>query len=208
MSFFCIVFNEKNQETSTNILGVSVLGGTRWNPSEPVQICPDPFEHVETCYNRSKHVSIRSDLLEHVTIRWDMLEHVQTCWNTFRPVETTRFQASPLLPLPLPLFPFLFFWGGGGRGRVGSHHHHRPPEGGGGRSPPPLRILTTTKNFFLSKYSNLQHLCNLPTLEVSLSPLLLKTTKLMKNVLNKKQNSLWHTEMIWNLKSPPPPKYY
>ena len=34
-----------------------MLGGTHWNPSEPVQICPDPFEPVET----------RSDLLKHVS---------------------------------------------------------------------------------------------------------------------------------------------
>ena len=146
MSFFCIVFNEKNQETSTNILGVSVLGGTRWNPSEPVQICPDPFEHVETCYNLSKHVSIRSDLLEHVRTCRNTLQSVQTCWNTFRPVET-RFHASPLLPpSPSPFSPFFFFLGGG--------------EGGGGRggntiTGPPLRILTTTKKNY-QNYQNIQ----------------------------------------------------
>ena len=105
-----------------------MLGGTRWNPSEPVQICPDPFEPVET--------------------RSDLLKHVQTCGNTFRPVET-RFKVSPLHPLPLlPLFPFLL--GGKGRGEGGGGRGGKPspspaPRRRGGRSPPPLRILT--KNY-------------------------------------------------------------
>ena len=150
-----------------------MLGGTHWNPSEPVQICPDPFEPVET--------------------RSDLLKHVQTCWNTFRPVET-RFQASPLplhpLPLlPLPLFPFL--WGGGGRGREGEGGGGRGgntitgPRRGGGRSPPPLRILT--KNYQNSL--TLSSLCVIYPRGFSLSPQL-KTTKLMAA---SQQNSLWHT---------------
>ena len=79
--------------------------------------------------------------------------------------------SSPSPSSPIPLFPFLFL--GGGKGR-GGEPLHRPPEGGGTKSPPfSLRILQKlftpahlkTFSFFLSKYSNLQNLCNLPTLE-------------------------------------------
>jgi len=66
-----------------------MLGGTHWNPSEPVQICPDPFRSVET----------RSDLLKHVQI------------NTFPLLPSS----PPSYPLPFPLF----FWGGGRGGGGG-----------------------------------------------------------------------------------------
>jgi hypothetical protein len=46
---------------STNILGVSVLGGTRWN-------------------------TIRPDRLKPVGTRWDTLQPVETRYNPFRPV--------------------------------------------------------------------------------------------------------------------------
>ena len=148
-----------------------MLGGTHWNPSEPVQICPDPFEPVET--------------------RSDLLKHVQTCWNTFRPVET-RFQASPLpLPPPPPPPPFPLSFGGegegGGRGREGGETIAiiGPPEEGGTKSPP-LRILTTKKKLFSLSLSSL---CVIYPRGFSLSPQL-KTTKLM---VSSQQNSLWHT---------------
>jgi len=91
----------------------------------------------------------------------------------FRPVETrsdllkhvSPFSPLPLHPLPLlllPLFPFL--WGGKGRGREGeggggrNEPPPRPPGRGGDEVPPPSGFY---KNFFLSKSSNLQNLCNL-----------------------------------------------
>ena len=132
---------------------------------------------------------------------------VWTCRNTFKPVETrsdllkhvSRSPPSPSIPSPSsPFSPF--FWGGGG-GREGEgggregEHYHGPPGRGGGRSPPPSPDF----NKKLSKFSHsFFSLCNLPTLKVSLSPQL-KTTKLMAA---SQQNSLWHTEMIWNLKAP------
>jgi hypothetical protein len=144
-----------------------MLGGTHWNPSEPVGTCWDPFEPVET--------------------RSDLLKHVQTCWNTF-----PGLPPSPPSPSsPSPFSPF--FWGGGrgegggGRGSEGGDHHHQPPRRGGGRSPPPLRILQKLFSISLSS-SNLQNLCYLPTLEVSLSPLLLKTTKTYEKCWPLKKN--------------------
>ncbi len=66
-SFFCIVFNEKKifneknfNETSTNILGVSLLVQpveTRPDLLKPVQICPDPLQPVETRFNPFRSVS-------------------------------------------------------------------------------------------------------------------------------------------------------
>jgi hypothetical protein len=167
-----------------------MLGGTHWNPSEPVGTCWDPFEPVET--------------------RSDLLKHVQTCWNTFRPVETTRFQASPPPPpsplplLPLPLFPFLFGGGeGGGRGREGEGGGALPwpPRSGGGRSPPPLRILQ--KLFSLS----LSSLCVIYTRGFSQSTAQ-NYINLCYPLIHSFIHSLWHTEMIWNLKKPPPKYYY
>ena len=108
-------------------------------------------------------------------------QSVQICWNTF-----PGFPPFPSLPL-LPPPPFPLSLGGGGRGR-----------GGGWATP-----TTAPPPDFNKKLSKFSHsffsLCNLPTLKVSLSPQL-KTTKLMAT---SQQNSLWHTEMIWNLKAPP-----
>jgi hypothetical protein len=170
-----------------------MLGGTHWNPSEPVGTCWDPFEPVET--------------------RSDLLKHVQTCWNTFRPVETTRFQASPPPPpsplplLPLPLFPFLLGGkgrgeGGGGRGREGEHYHG-PPEEGGTKSPP-LRILTTKKKLFSLSLSSL---CVIYPRGFSQSTAQ-NYINLCYPLIHSFIHSLWHTEMIWNLKKPPPKYYY
>jgi hypothetical protein len=159
-----------------------MLGGTHWNPSEPVQICPDPFEPVET--------------------RSDLLKHVQTCWNTFRPVET-RFQASPLpLPPPPPPPPFPLSFGGegegGGRGREGEgEHYHGPPEEGGTKSPP-LRILTTKKKLFSLSLSSL---CVIYPRGFSQSTAQ-NYINLWCPLIHSFIHSLWHTEMIWNLKAP------
>jgi hypothetical protein len=144
---------------------------TRQNPLGPVETRYNPLEHVRTC--------------------WDMLEHVQTCWNTF-----PGLPPSPSIPPPPPTpppFP-LSFGGGRGGGREGEGGGVKggititsPPGGGGGRSPPPLRILQKLFSISLSS-SNLQNLCYLPTLEVSLSPLLLKTTKTYEKCWPLKKN--------------------
>ena len=122
-------------ETSTNILGVSLLGGTRWNtpqsvqtcwnPSEPVQICPDPSKNVQTCRNTSEPVETRFNPFRSVQTRFQSVETrsnllVQTCWNTF-PLLHPPF--SPLLPL----FPFLFFLGGEGVGEGWATTTTAPP---------------------------------------------------------------------------------
>ena len=151
-----------------------MLGGTHWNPSEPVQICPDPFEPVETRYNPFRPVETRSDLLK----------HVQTCWNTF-----PGLPPSPPSPsYPLPLFPFL--WGGKGRGEgrgEGATTTTAPRKGGGTKSPPPPDFNKKLSNFSHSFFSLL---CNLPTLEVSLS---VHSSKLLNFWRPLNKTSLWHT---------------
>ena len=102
--------------------------------------------------------------------------------------------SPPLLPPPLPLLPPppfpLFFWGGGREGEGGREATTtKTPRKGGGRSPPPPPDFNNKKKLFsLTLSSNLQHLCNLPTLEVSLSPLLLKTTKTYEKCWPLKKN--------------------
>ena len=166
----------------------------------------NPFRPVETRLNLSKHVGTRSDLLKHV---W-------TCRNTFQSVQICPdpfpgFPPSPFSIPPPPPFPLSFFFGGGeGEGGAApTTTTKNPRKGVGGRSPPsPHRILTTKSNQNSQNLCNLlQNLCNnLPTLEVSLSPQLQKLHKLMLSS-HSFIHSLWHTEMIWNLKKPPPPKY-
>ena len=134
MSFFVSFLTKKFfNETSTNILGVSLLGGTRWNTPQSVQTCWNPSEHVWTCRNTFQSVQTCWNLSKHVSIRSDLLKHV------------SRLPPLPLPPPPTPSpFSTFFFWGGGegGGGREGSHHHQNPPEGGGTKSPPlPHRIL-------------------------------------------------------------------
>ena len=194
-----------NPVTSTNILGVSMLVQpveTRQNPSRPVETRRNMLQPVETRFNpfRSVQTRLNLNLSKHVQTCWNrpppfsplplvetrqnpfrltrlnLSKHVQTCWNAF-----------PLLPPPFsPLFPSLFFLGGGGGGRGREREGKTPPpktpgRGRGGTKSPPLphRILTTKSNQNSQNLCNLlQNLCNLPTytLEVSLSPLLLKTT--------------------------------
>ncbi len=157
-------FNEKKffNETSTNILGVSLL-------VQPVETRPDPLQPVET--------------------RFNPFRSVQTRYNTFKPVETRFPSLLPLPPTPFsPLFPSLFFLGGGRDGEGEGGEGKPPPpktpgRGWGGTKsppPPPQNFNNNKKNYqILSKSSNLQNLCNnLPTYTrgFSLSPLLLKTT--------------------------------
>ena len=146
MSFFVSFLTKKIfNKTSTNILGVSLLGGTRWNTPQSVQTCWNPSEPVQI--NPFKPVETRSDLLKQASpllplvetrqnpfrlTRSNLSKHVQTCWNAF-----------PLLPPPLlPPFPLFFFGEGGGRGREREGKPPPPPKTpgrgwGGGRSPPP-----------------------------------------------------------------------
>ena len=161
-------------ETSTNILGVSLLGGTRWNtpqsvqtcwnPSEPVQICPDPFQSVQTPFKPVENT----------------FKPVETRYNPFKRVSPPPPPSPP--PTPSPFSPFFFFGGGEGAGEGG----------GGGREATTTTAPPPDFNKKLSKFSHsfFSLLCNLPTLKVSLSPQL-KTTKLM--LLASQQNSLWHT---------------
>ena len=139
------------------------------------------FQSVQTCWNLSKHVSIRS--------------------NLSRPV-------SRLPPLPLlhpPSSPFsTFFLGGREGGRGGSHHHQNPPEGGGTKSPPPPDFNNNNKKQNSLTLSSLCCVIYPYPLEVSLS-VHCCCSKLHKHLWRRPLNkihSLWHTEMIWNLKAP------
>ncbi len=142
-----------------------MLGGpTRWNPSEPVQICWDLLEPVGTRYNLLKHVTIRSDLLEHVSSRWIFYFLPQKIQLQLVEYEGNTKIKIKIIPPPPPSPFSLFFFFGGGRGGGREGEGGKPPptppgRGGGMKSPPPSGFY---KNFFLSKSSNLQNLCNLP----------------------------------------------
>jgi hypothetical protein len=169
LCLFFISFLTKNffNETSTIILGVSLLGGTRWNTPQSVQTCWNTFEPVET--------------------RFNPFRPVETCRNTFQSVQICPdpfpgFPPSPSSIPPPPPFPLSFWEGGRGGGREGEHYHGPPGRGRGGtKSPPPPPDFKqkTIKILALFLLQNLQNLCNLPLPPkgFSLSPLLLlKTT--------------------------------
>ena len=138
-TMMCLYRTKKKK--STNILGVSMLSGTRWNPSE----------HVQTCYVSSRPNELFSIFL----------------FLYFLPSPPI----SPLHPHILFLFLFGEGRGGEGNGQGtatapgGSHHHHRrpvgrspplrravapPPKGGGDKVPPPFSIKQKTNKIYKS----------------------------------------------------------
>ena len=141
-------------------------------------------------------------------INFNPFRPVETCRNTFQSVQICPdpFPGLPPSPpspsYPLPLFPFLF--GGKGRGREGGKPPPpKPPGRGGGDEvpPPPPQDFKQQQQKTKFSHSFFSLLCNLPTLEVSLSVHCCCCSKLHKHLwrrrpLNKKQNSLWHTSIF------------
>jgi hypothetical protein len=149
---------KKNKCFSTVLLLSQKKQTAYCNPFRPVETRSDLLKPVETRFNPFR------------LTRLNLSKHVQTCWNTLQSVQT-RFPSLPssIPPSPpsSPFSPFFFFGGGGA--------------GGGGwattTTPPPPPDFNNKKTIKILSLFLLQNLCNLPTLKVSLSPLLLlKTT--------------------------------
>ena len=169
----CLYRTKKKK--STNILGVSMLSGTRWNPSRPVETRRNPVRL--TRLNPSKHV--------------------QTCYVSSQPVWIIFYFSI--------LGEGKGGGGGGegnGQGTAtapgGSHHHHRRPVGrpsevGGGQSPPPL--LHQTKKNKIYKSNDISTLDNNILWIRKINAYKLKSVCAPKNVIN----SLIVNIIIYNL---------
>ena len=128
-----------------------MLGGTHWNPSEPVGTCWDPLEPVGTRKNLLGHVRTRSDLLEHVSRRWIFyLKKLSGVWGGYFTFKI-KIIPPPPPPPPPPPSPFSPFWfGGGGRGGGGGEGGG---DGGGTIAPSPSDF----NGFFCAGPADLKH---------------------------------------------------